>query len=117
MQHPEKQNSGKMHESMTVWNSEVFMAEIGVRVQEKGQITIPRQIRKKLNLKRGDLVIFVETEAGVLVKPASVVATDQMRTEFLAAVHSIREKFKDYSADEVESLVDEAIREVRGKSK
>ncbi|MCJ7724230.1 MAG: AbrB/MazE/SpoVT family DNA-binding domain-containing protein [Anaerolineales bacterium] len=91
------------------------MAETGVRLQEKGQVTIPRKIREKLNLKRGDLVIFVETEAGVLVKPASVVATDDTRAEVTAIVHSIRERFKDYSADEIESLVNDAIRSVREK--
>ncbi len=91
------------------------MDEIGVRIQEKGQVTIPRQIRKKLNLKRGDLVVFVETEAGVIVKPASVVAIDELRAEVTAVVHSIREKFKDYSADEIESLVGDAILEARRK--
>jgi AbrB family looped-hinge helix DNA binding protein len=91
------------------------MDEIGVRIQEKGQVTIPRQIRKKLNLKRGDLVVFVETEAGVIVKPASVVATDELRAEVIAVVRSIREKFKDYSADEIESLVGDAILEARRK--
>ena len=91
------------------------MDEIGVRIQEKGQVTIPRQIRKKLNLKRGDLVVFVETEAGVIVKPATVVATDELRAEVTAVVRSIREKFKDYSADEIESLVGDAILEARKK--
>jgi antitoxin PrlF len=91
------------------------MDEIGVRIQEKGQVTIPRQIRKKLNLKRGDLVVFVETEAGVIVKPASVVATDELRAEVTAVVRSIREKFKDYSEDEIESLVGDAILEARRK--
>jgi AbrB family looped-hinge helix DNA binding protein len=91
------------------------MDEIGVRIQEKGQVTIPRQIRKKLNLKRGDLVVFVETEAGVIVKPASVVAFDELRAEVTAVVRSIREKFKDYSADEIESLVGDAILEARRK--
>jgi antitoxin PrlF len=91
------------------------MNAIGVRVQEKGQVTIPRQIRKKLNLKPGDLVVFVETEAGVIVKPASVVASDDVRAEAAAVVRSIRERFKDYPADEIESLVEEAIREARGK--
>ncbi len=91
------------------------MDEIGVRIQEKGQVTIPRQIRKKLNQKRGDLVVFVETEAGVIVKPASVVATDELRAEVIAVVRSIREKFKDYSADEIESLVGDAILEARRK--
>lgn len=91
------------------------MDEIGVRIQEKGQVTIPRQIRKKLNLKRGDLVVFVETEAGVIVKPASVVATDELRAEVTAVVRSIREKFNDYSEDEIESLVGDAILEARRK--
>jgi antitoxin PrlF len=93
------------------------MNEIGVRVQEKGQVTIPRQIRKKLNLKRGDLVVFVETEAGVIVKPASVIAEDALRAEVTAVVRSVREKFKDYSADEIDSMVEDAIRETRGKRK
>jgi len=91
------------------------MSEIGVRVQEKGQVTIPSQIRKKLNLKQGDLVIFVETESGVMVKSASVVAADERRAEVKAIVHSIRERFKDYPADEIESLVNDAIRDVREK--
>ena len=91
------------------------MDEIGVRIQEKGQVTIPRQIRKKLNLKRGDLVVFVETEAGVIVKPASVVAIDELRADVTAVLRSIREKFKDYSADEIESLVGDAILEARRK--
>jgi AbrB family looped-hinge helix DNA binding protein len=91
------------------------MDEISVRIQEKGQVTIPRQIRKKLNLKRGDLVVFVETEAGVIVKHASVIATDELQAEVTAIVRSIREKFKDYSADEIESLVGDAILEARRK--
>jgi antitoxin PrlF len=91
------------------------MSEIGVRVQGKGQVTIPRQIRKKLNLKQGDLVIFEETESGVMVKSAAVIAADEQRAEVKAIVHSIRERFKEYSADEIETLVNDAIRDVREK--
>ena len=40
-----------------------------VRVQEKGQVTIPGYIRKKLRLKRGDLVTFVVKENGVVIQP------------------------------------------------
>jgi AbrB family looped-hinge helix DNA binding protein len=46
---------------------EIDMSEIGVRIQEKGQVTIPQKIRDKLNLKKGDLVVFEETENGVMV--------------------------------------------------
>ena len=54
------------------------MTTPAVRVQEKGQVTIPLEIRRKLNLKKGDLVTFVETEDGVLIKPAEVVASQAL---------------------------------------
>lgn len=46
-----------------------------VRVQEKGQVTLPNQVRKKLGLKKGDLVAVMETEEGVLISPQEIVAT------------------------------------------
>jgi antitoxin PrlF len=49
-----------------------------VRVQEKGQVTIPAEIRQKLNLKKGDLVTFVETEQGVMIKPAEVIVSEAL---------------------------------------
>ena len=50
-------------------------------VQEKGQVTIPVEIRRKLGLKKGDRVAFIETEEGVLISPREVVvmhALDQI---------------------------------------
>jgi AbrB family looped-hinge helix DNA binding protein len=46
-----------------------------VRMQEKGQVTIPTEIRKKLGLKRGDLVAVMETPEGVFITPQQVLAT------------------------------------------
>ena len=51
---------------------------ISVRVQEKGQITIPTKFRKKLNLQKGDLVTFIDTKEGVLIKPAKVLLTESL---------------------------------------
>jgi AbrB family looped-hinge helix DNA binding protein len=65
-----------MYDSMTVGANPV--ASRLSRVQEKGQITIPTEIRKKLGLKKGDLVAFVETEDGVLISPREVVAIKAM---------------------------------------
>ncbi len=56
-------------------------------VQEKGQVTIPAEIRSKLGLKKGDVVAFVETDQGVLISPQEVIATaalDQMRQVLIA---------------------------------
>ena len=46
-----------------------------VRMQEKGQVTIPQEIRKKLGLKRGNLVAVMETPEGIFITPQQVVAT------------------------------------------
>jgi len=89
------------------------MTMTSVRVQAKGQVTIPKEIRDKLNVKPGDLVVFVETDTGVMVKPAAVMTDEHLREEVAAVVRSIRERFADYSAEEIDNLVDEAIRETR----
>ncbi len=52
-----------------------------VRIQEKGQVTIPTDIRRKLNLKRGDMVTFVETECGIVIK-----SLDEAADELLIAL-------------------------------
>ncbi|MBW7885466.1 MAG: AbrB/MazE/SpoVT family DNA-binding domain-containing protein [Caldilineaceae bacterium] len=44
------------------------------RVQKKGQVTIPAEMREKLGLKEGDLVAFIETEDGILISPQEVLA-------------------------------------------
>jgi len=43
-----------------------------VRIQEKGQVTLPADIRKRLGLKKGDVVAVVETAEGVLITPQAV---------------------------------------------
>lgn len=45
-----------------------------VRVQEKGQVTLPAAVRKRLGLKKGDLVAVTQTEGGILITPQEVVA-------------------------------------------
>jgi len=43
-----------------------------VRVQEKGQVTIPSDIRKKMRLKKGDLVTFVLRNNDVVIQPVKI---------------------------------------------
>jgi len=47
-------------------------------VQEKGQVTIPAEIRQRWGLKKGDLIAFVETDQGVLISPQEVVAMNAL---------------------------------------
>ena len=55
-----------------------MLTPVPVRVQEKGQVTLPREVRRRLNLKKGDLVTFVETSEGIVIKPAAVVANEAL---------------------------------------
>lgn len=38
------------------------------RVTEKGQVTIPKEIREELGIQPGDEVVFEETETGYVVR-------------------------------------------------
>lgn len=44
------------------------------KVSSKGQITIPAEIRKKLNLKEGDKVLFLEEDGKIILLNAGYVA-------------------------------------------
>ena len=48
------------------------------RVQKKGQVTIPAEIRQRWDLKEGDLVSFSETDDGVLISPQQMMATQTL---------------------------------------
>ncbi|MGH2447522.1 MAG: AbrB/MazE/SpoVT family DNA-binding domain-containing protein [Chloroflexota bacterium] len=45
-----------------------------VHIQEKGQVTLPAEVRRRLGLKKGDLVGITETNEGILISPQQVVA-------------------------------------------
>ena len=52
------------------------------RITAQGQITIPIKIRKKLNLKEGDKVIFFEERNGrFFFENPALLAFDQIQTE------------------------------------
>jgi len=38
-------------------------------IQERGQITLPADLRRKYGLKKGDVVVFEETPDGILISP------------------------------------------------
>nr|WP_290665501.1 AbrB/MazE/SpoVT family DNA-binding domain-containing protein [Ardenticatena sp.] len=74
-------------------------------VQAKGQVTIPAEIRRKLGLKKGDLVAFIETEQGVLITPQEVIA--------IGALDRIDEALRKRGIS-LEELI-ESGREIRGQ--
>lgn len=49
-----------------------------VRVQERGQVTLPASVRRRLGIKKGDLVAVVETPQGVLITSQEVIASEAL---------------------------------------
>lgn len=39
-----------------------------VKILPKGQITIPREIRKSMNIKEGDTLVLEKTDKGIMLK-------------------------------------------------
>lgn len=84
----------------------ILMAVLkAVRVQEKGQVTIPAEIRRRLGLTKGDLVTFQETKEGIVIKPAEVIVSE--------ALEEIGRALKERGI-ELEELIERG-REIRGK--
>lgn len=50
-----------------------------IRMQDKGQVTLPADVRRKLGLKRGDLVAVRGTKDGVLITSAEVPGTKALK--------------------------------------
>ncbi|MBC8448050.1 MAG: AbrB/MazE/SpoVT family DNA-binding domain-containing protein [Chloroflexi bacterium] len=49
-----------------------------VTVQQRGQVTIPIELRRRLGIKEGGVVAFVETDEGILISPREVLAMDAL---------------------------------------
>jgi len=65
------------------------------KVTSKGQITIPLQIRRKLKLKEGDKVFFIEEKGKVLFQNASQVALRTFQDEMTGEAEKIGFKSED----------------------
>jgi len=78
------------------------------KVTSRGQITIPIDIRKKLGVKEGDKVIFLEDGQRIIVANAAKIAFANMRTAFAGEA----EKFGLKDEKDVVALVDEVREEM-----
>lgn len=52
----------------------MLVAKKAYTIQENGQVTLPMEFRKKYGLKKGDIVVFKETEGGLLISPREALA-------------------------------------------
>ncbi len=52
------------------------------KVTTKGQITIPKAIREKLDLKEGSKIIFLQKGNDIIIKNSAMLALEKIQEEF-----------------------------------
>lgn len=72
------------------------------KVSANGQVTIPVEIRRKLNLKEGDKLLFIEQDGEIIIRNASATAIVRAQAAFVGAAKD----FGVTAPDEVQGLVD-----------
>lgn len=65
------------------------------KITSKGQITIPIQIRKKLNLKEGDKVVFITEGDKILLENSTKLAIKEARKGFEGLAEELGLKTED----------------------
>jgi AbrB family looped-hinge helix DNA binding protein len=78
------------------------------KVTSRGQITIPIDIRKKLGVKEGDKVVFIDNDNVIVVANAAKIAFANMRTAFAGEAERLGLK----DEQDVVALVDEVREEM-----
>ena len=84
-----------------------------VRVKGKYQVTIPKEVRRKLGLRVGDYLEVEVQGSAIVLKPKALVDKDEAFERLRSVLKMLREKRAALSEEEVEREVLEAIRAVR----
>lgn len=75
------------------------------KISANGQITVPVEIRRQLNLKSGDKILFLQNQNGeFVVSNASAAAIRKAQAAFAGAAEAMGLS----SEDDIQTLVDEA---------
>jgi len=74
------------------------------KITLRGQITIPVQIRKKLGVKDGDKVIFIEENGRVVIENAAMVALKNAQDSFAGEAERLGLKNERDVADMIKEL-------------
>ncbi len=74
----EYNKSKEIHENTDKGDESMELAKI----TSKGQITIPLEIRKKLRLKDGDKVIFIEENGKIFMGNSTMIALKEIQDAF-----------------------------------
>ena len=62
------------------------------KVTVRGQITIPKEIRKKLNIKDGDKVVFLEENGKIIIENSAMLALREIQDGFRGEAEKLNVK-------------------------
>ncbi|MDR2571438.1 MAG: AbrB/MazE/SpoVT family DNA-binding domain-containing protein [Oscillospiraceae bacterium] len=79
------------------------------KITMRGQITIPVRIRKRLGVRDGDKVIFVEENGRVIIENAAMIALKNAQDSFVGEADRLGLK----NEQDIVRMVKEVRREVR----
>jgi len=79
------------------------------KITSRGQITIPIDIRKKLGVKEGDKIVFIEDNGRIFVANTAKVAFANMRSAFSGEAERLGLR----TEQDIVALVDETREEMR----
>jgi len=77
------------------------------KITSRGQITLPIDIRKKLGVREGDKVVFIEDQGNVMVFNAAKIAFANMREAFKGEADRLGLKDEKDVADLVDEVREE----------
>ena len=79
------------------------------KVTSKGQVTIPIEIRKRLGIKNGDKILFVEESGRVYMMNSSMDALREAQRSFAGEAERLRLKDDDDVMEMIKSLRQESV--------
>ena len=82
------------------------------KILERGQITIPKEIRESLGLKKGD-VVDARLEGDCVVIMPKKLATPEEWEKLLQVMNTVHEQNRDISEEEVYQDVQRAVTKLR----
>jgi len=85
-----------------------------VKVIRHGQITLPAEFRKALNLKEGSYLQAELEGDRIILKPVLLIEKRQAIQKLLGLLDEVQSRTEGVSEEEVERDVMEAIQEIRG---
>jgi AbrB family looped-hinge helix DNA binding protein len=80
-----------------------------IELRKKSQITVPKSIIKKLNLKEGDKLEIVEKDGGIFLVPVAVYPKEYIN-DLKEEISYIKEKIEKGDKEKIYDDVDELIK-------